>query len=168
MMPRHLAATNAIMERAERDFLALHVWNAENGRALEAISLKMMRATQMGATAAENAAYYQQRYARLPSLTALKTEARAYNAVEVAEADLRIARGRYVDADDATLQAILTYKAERDRDGYLIVDRRQRAILYVHKRRAARAKVQAALAHLRETRGAYFSSFPNQFAIAAE
>lgn len=162
-----MSAVNEILDRASRHFLAAHVWHAEHGRDLAAISMKLMASEQMGTTQAERGAYYHERLALLPSLDALKAEAVAYGPVQLAEADLRIARGAYVDADDAALQAILAYKAARARDSLVLDDRRDRAIHYVHARSAARAKVQSALVRVQEERdrahAAYLAASAERF-----
>lgn len=142
--------TAQILDRVSLHALAVHAWHADHGRTIAALSLKLMRSEQMGATAVEGRVYTEQRMGALPSLDDLKARALTFGPVEIAEAELTIARGAFVDADDAALQAILSYKAERDFGalrtmwGERVGDRRRRAVLYVKLRREARAKVHAA------------------------
>jgi hypothetical protein len=153
--------TAQIMEQFSLHALAVHAWHADHGRTIAALSLKLMRSEQMGATPVEARRYTEQRMGALPSLEALKARALSFGPVEIAEAELTIARGAFVDADDAALQAILSYKAERDYEKTRrpwpsweprVADRRRRAALYVKLRREARAKVHAARDRLEAAR----------------
>lgn len=142
--------TPKILDRISLHALAVHAWHADHGRTIAALSMKLMRSEQMGATPVDARAYTEQRIGALPSLDALKARALTFGPVEIAEAELTIAQGAFVDADDAALQAILSYKTERDYGalrtmwGERIGDRRRRAGHYVRLRREARAKVHAA------------------------
>jgi hypothetical protein len=150
--------TAQILDRISLHSLATHAWHAEHGPALAALSLKLMRSEQMGASPDSARLYAEQRLALLPSLDALKSKALTFGPVEIAEAELTIARGAFVDADDVALQAIHAYKAERDYGAYRpmaderIADRRGRAIGYIRRRSEARAKVHAAQARLEAAR----------------
>lgn len=145
--------TAQIMEQFSLHALAVHAWHADHGRIIAALSLKLMRSEQMGATPVEGRVYTEQRIGALPSLEALKAQALTFGPIEIAEAELTIARGAFVDADDAALQAILKYKAERNYEKTRrpwpsweprVVESQRRAALYVKLRREARAKVRGA------------------------
>jgi hypothetical protein len=97
--------TAQILDRISLHSLATHAWHAEHGPALAALSLKLMRSEQMGASPDSARLYAEQRLALLPSLDALKSKALTFGPVEIAEAELTIARGAFVDADDVALQA---------------------------------------------------------------
>lgn len=146
--------TAQLLDQFSMQCLAVHAWHADHGRTIAALSLKLMRSEQMGATPVEGRVYTEQRIGALPSLEALKAQALTFGPVEIAEAELTIARGAYVDADDLALQAIHAYQTERDHGAdrpmaeERIADRRRRANIYIHRRREARAKVHAAEARL--------------------
>lgn len=146
--------TAQILDRVSMHSLAVHAWHAEHGRTIAALSMKLMRSEQMGATPDSVRLYAEQRLTLLPSLDELKARALTFGPVEIAEAELTIARGAFVDADDVALQAIHAYKTERDHGAdrpmaeERIADRRRRANIYIHRRREARAEVHAAEARL--------------------
>lgn len=137
--------TAQILDRVSLHALAVHAWHAEHGPDIADASIEAMRLERSGRlTAAEAALYMKRKIDLLPPLQALKDAALLWGPVEIAEAQLAIARGEFVTEDDRALQVILKYKAERDHGGLDVAEYRRRCGHYVRLRREARAKVHAA------------------------
>lgn len=116
--------------RMDRLFLASHLWNS-------------VRGGLPGTVSERKAAARNQILDASVSYDDLKAKSLSWDAVGIAEAELMMARGRFVDADDACLQAIRKYKDARI-TGSRLDDRHLFAVRSVWKRRKYRANVHAA------------------------